>query len=121
MNRKIVCLATVSALSAGMATGALAADRFAPPKHPVPYSQLNAYMKGSEHQRASILTRSSDANAAANAGVNSAATTPPTPTRTTTPDAPAPVTPPAAAPATSPVNPPADVATPPTSPSTPPQ
>ena len=114
MTRKLLVVGTLAVFTAGMAGAAFAADRFAPPSQPVPYSRLNAYLKGAERQRAAILARGSDANTAASAGVNSSATMPATPA--TIPDTPAP---PAAAPAPSPVNPPADVATPLTSPSPP--
>jgi hypothetical protein len=127
MNRKLIVLGTATVLTASMASAAVAADRFASPKQPVPYSQLNAYMKGSESKRAAILAQSTDATSATSAGANVSATTPATPAPTASPDAttPAPATapplPPPSGSTPGPVNPPADVATPPTSPSSPPQ
>jgi len=125
MNRKMIAFGTVAVLTAGMAGAAFAADRFAAPSQPVPYSQLGAYMKGSEHTRAAILAGSTDATSATSAGANVSATIPATPAPTATPGAttPTPATaPPMPAPVyntPTPVNPPADVATPPTSPSSP--
>jgi len=129
MNRKLIALGTVAVLTAGMTGAAFAADRYASPSQPVPYSQLNAYMKGSTSKRAAILAQNTDATPAASAGVNSSATVPaaepspaaqPMPNNSATsngqpnvPSNPTPNSGPSA------VNPPADVATPPTSPSSP--
>jgi len=124
MNRKLLALGTAAVLTAGMAGAAFAADRFASPSQPVPYSQLNAYMKGSASKRAAILAKNTDATSAASAGANVSATMPATPAPVlspapvTTPDATAPTPAPDYKP-TAPVNPPADVATPPTTPSSP--
>jgi len=125
MKRTLIALGTAAVLTAGMTGAAFAADRYAAPSQPVPYSQLNAYMKAGASKRAAILAQNTDASTATSAGVNSAATTPaaqPMPTAggatgngqtaMPMPAAPAPTT-------GAPVNPPADVATPPTSPSTP--
>jgi len=134
MNRTLIALGTAAVLTAGMTGAAFAADRYASPSQPVPYSQLNTYMKGSASKRAAILAQNTDASTAASAGVNSSATTPApdaTAPATATPDtsaapvnepgattptpAPAPSAAPAGpAPMPSATNPPATPATPPT-------
>ena len=121
MNRTLIALGATAVLTVGMTGAAFAADRYASPSQPVPYSQLNTYMKVSASKRAAILAKNTDAMPAADAGVNSSATTPasqPMPTAgaaTSNGQTSMPMT----APTTTPVNPPADVATPPTSPSSP--
>ena len=76
MNRTLIALGTAAVLTVGMTGAAFAADHYASPSQPVPYSQLNAYMKGSASKRASILSQNTDAMAAGGAGVNSSATMP---------------------------------------------
>jgi len=84
MNRLLISFGTAAVLTVGMAGAAYAADRYASPSQPVPYSQLNTYMKAGASKRAAILAQNTDAAPAANAGVNSSATMP----ATATPDTP---------------------------------
>lgn len=127
MIRKLLVAGTaavlaVGGLTASMAGAAFAADRFTPPSQPVPYSQLNAYMKGSASKRAAILAQAGDTTAQTGTSANTSATTPALPNDTVAAPAPAAAdttgtaqTPNPAAPGA--VNPP--VATPPSTPSTP--
>ena len=126
MIRKLLVVGTVAVLAAGATSAAFAADRFAAPSQPVPYSQLNAYMKGGASKRAAILAQSSDATAQTGTSANTSATTSAAPALPNdTAATPAPTAAPAPAPSagtTNPatpgaVNPP--VATPPSTPSTP--
>jgi hypothetical protein len=80
MNAKVLLAgALIAALAAGAAEGrthqatAKAGGAYAPPAQPIPYAQLDAYLKGTSKQRAAILAQSS-----ANTGtaVNASATTP---------------------------------------------
>jgi len=96
MNRTLIAFGTAAVLTAGMTGVTFAADRYASPSQPVPYSQLNAYMKGSASKRAAIVSQNTDASTA---GVNTSATMP-APTNDT--PAPAAAMPAAATPA--PVN-----------------
>ena len=89
MNRTLIALGTAAVLTAGMTGAAFAADRYASPSQPVPYSQLNAYMKGSASKRAAIVAQNTDASTA---GVNTSATMPAPTTVTTAPAAAAPDT-----------------------------
>ena len=92
MNRTLIAFGTAAVLTAGMTGAAFAADRYASPSQPVPYSQLNAYMKGSASKRAAIVAQNTDASPAASAGVNSSATMPAPATDATAPAAAAPTT-----------------------------
>ena len=110
MIRNMLVMGTAAVLAAGATSAAFAADRFAAPRQPVPYSQLNAYMTGSPSNRAAILAQGSDQVAPTGASTNTSATMPAAPALpndTATNPAPAPVTAPAptAAPMPGAVNP----------------
>jgi hypothetical protein len=73
---KIIVLAA-GAAAVALSSGLAFAQTPAPPKQPIPYSQLNAYVKASPKMRASKdwWAGQSDASAAAGAAANTSATT----------------------------------------------
>jgi hypothetical protein len=79
MIRKMLIVGTAAVLAAGATSAAFAADRYAAPSQPVPYSQLNAYMKGSASKRAAIVAQAGDQTAQTGTSANTSATTPAAP------------------------------------------